>query len=125
MLFLFAALIACIVMVAFTAMKSSDVYKTALARAKADPRVQQALGSDIHDGMFTSGKTNVTGPSGDADLSIPISGPKGKATIYVVATKSAGEWQYSKLIVKTDNGEEIDLTGKSGESEKTDEDDKN
>jgi hypothetical protein len=111
-------------MVAFTAMKSSDVYKTALARAKADPRVQQALGSDIHEGMFTSGKTNVTGPSGDADLSIPISGSKGKATIYVVATKSAGEWQYSKLTVKTDSGEEIDLTGKSA-SETTDEDDKN
>jgi hypothetical protein len=56
-----------------------------------------------------SGKTNVTGPSGEAELAISISGRKGKGTIYVIATKSAGEWQYSKLIVKTDNGETIDL----------------
>jgi hypothetical protein len=91
-------------------MKSSDVYKTAVARAKADVRVRHALGSPIHAGMFPSGKTNVSGPSGEADLAIPISGRKGKGTIYVVATKSAGEWQYSKLIVKTDDGETIDLT---------------
>jgi hypothetical protein len=58
---------------------------------------------------FPSGKTNVTGLSGEAELAISISGRKGKGTIYVIATKSAGEWQYSKLIVKTDDGETIDL----------------
>jgi hypothetical protein len=52
----------------------------------------------------------VNGGSGDADLTIPISGPKGKGTIYAVATKSAGEWTYSKLVVKIDRtGDAIDL----------------
>src|SRR2546430_13562137 len=45
-------------------------------------------------------KTNVKGGSGDADLSIPISGPKVKGTIYAVATKSPGYWTYFKLEVK-------------------------
>ena len=51
----------------------------------------------------------MTGLSGEAELAISISGRKGKGTIYVIATKSAGEWQYSKLIVKTNDGEMIDL----------------
>jgi len=120
---LFAVFVTCIVLVVFSAMKSSDVYKTALARAKADSRVKHALGANIHDGMFPSGKTNVSGPSGEAEFAISISGRKGKGTIYVVATKSAGEWQYSKLIVKTDSGETIDLTedAKSNKTEETSE----
>jgi hypothetical protein len=91
-------------------MKQSDAYKMAVARAKADSRVTSALGTPISEGWFLSGKTNVNGGSGDADLTIPISGPKGKGTIYAVATKSAGEWTYSKLVVKVDaTGETIDL----------------
>jgi hypothetical protein len=49
-------------------MKSSDAYKRALAKAKADPRVVNALGSPITDGFFVWGKTNVSGSSGYADL---------------------------------------------------------
>jgi Cytochrome oxidase complex assembly protein 1 len=57
-----------------------------------------------------SGNTSVNGGSGNADLSIPISGPRGKGTIYAVATKSAGEWTYSKLVVKIEStGATIDL----------------
>jgi hypothetical protein len=51
------------------------------------------------------------GGSGESDLTIPIHGPKGKAKIYAVATKSAGDWESSKLIVKVeDTGETIDLS---------------
>ena len=92
-------------------MKSSDVYKTAFARAKADPKVVEALGAPLDDGMFVSGNTNVNGASGHADLSIPISGPKGKGTIYVVGEKSAGQWTYSKLVVEIEKTKErIDLS---------------
>jgi len=108
------AFVAVIVLVVFGAMKSSDAYKLAVARAKADPRVTAALGTPISEGMFLSGNTNVNGGSGDADLAIPISGPKGKATIYAVATKSAGKWTYSKLTVQVvGGGDEIDLNQKA------------
>jgi hypothetical protein len=103
----FVVVIASIV---FGALKSSDAYKTALVRAKADPRVVAALGSPITDGFMISGKTNVSGTSGHADLTVPISGPKGKGTIYFVASKFAGEWTFSKLIVEVkETGERIDL----------------
>jgi hypothetical protein len=106
---LFALFVAGTVVVVFGALKSTDVYKTAVARAKANMEVRAVLGDDVHPGIFLSGNTNVSGGSGQADLSIPISGSKGKGTIYVVATKSAGEWNYSQLVVKTESGETIDL----------------
>ena len=99
-----------IVLVVFGAMKQSDAYKMAVARAKADSRVVAALGTPIEEGWWLSGNAEVNGGSGKADLSIPISGPKGKGTIYAVATKSSGEWTYSKLEVKIDStGETIAL----------------
>jgi Cytochrome oxidase complex assembly protein 1 len=112
--------VVCIAFFVFSILKSSDAYKSAVARAKSNQRVVAALGTPIQEGMFVSGKTNVNGPSGEADLGIPISGPKGKATIYVVATKSAGEWTFSKLTVKVDGGETIDLN-QNGESPRDEE----
>jgi hypothetical protein len=99
-----------IVSIVFGAMKSSDAYKSALAKAKADPRVVNALGSPITDGFFVGGQTNVSGTSGHADMNVPISGPKGKGTIYFVASKFAGKWTFSKLMVEVaDSGQRIDL----------------
>jgi cytochrome oxidase complex assembly protein 1 len=103
------AFFVCIFFLVFSVLKSSDAYKTALARAKNDQRVIAALGTPIHDGLVPSGKTNVNGASGEADLAIPISGPKGKATIYAVGTKSDGKWEFSKLTVQVDGGQLIDL----------------
>ncbi|MFN2476635.1 MAG: cytochrome c oxidase assembly factor Coa1 family protein [Chthoniobacterales bacterium] len=103
---LFCIFIALIVFVVFGAMKSTDVYKTAVARAKSNPAVTAALGSPITEGMFLSGSANTSGGSGTADLSIPISGPKGKGTIYVTATKAGGDWDYSKLYVEVDKTKE-------------------
>jgi hypothetical protein len=116
MLLFAAGLVLVVISIVFGALKSSDAYKVALAKAKADPRVVNALGSPIEDGFFVSGKTNVTGSSGLADLTIPISGPRGKGTIYFVASKFAGEWTFSKLIVEVEKtGEKIDLTEQAAE----------
>jgi hypothetical protein len=107
---LFVAFIMSIILIVFGAMKSTDVYKDAVARAKANPAVIEALGSPIKEGMFVSGNTNVNGASGEANLAIPISGPKGKGKIYVVATKAAGEWKPSVLAVEIETTKErVDL----------------
>ena len=107
---LFLAFVGSILVIVFSAMKSTDVYKEALMRAKADPAVIEALGSPIKDGFLVSGNTNVNGASGESNLAIPISGPKGKGTIYVSATKSLGRWIYSGLVVEVSGTHErIDL----------------
>ena len=99
-LVLFVAFVGSIALIVFSAMKSTDVCKEALARAKANSAVIHALGSPIKEGFLVSGNTNVNGASGEANLSIPISGPNGKGTIYVAASKSLGRWNYSGLVAE-------------------------
>ena len=94
----------------FGLMKSSDAYSGAVSRAKSSPAVIAALGTPIEVGFFVTGSINVSGPSGRADLAIPVSGPKGTATLYVSAFKALGEWNFDQLIVKIErSGERIDV----------------
>ena len=114
---LFLAFVGLILVIVFSAMKSTDVYSEALARAKADPTVIKALGSPIKDGFLISGNTNVNGASGESNLAIPISGTEGKGTIYVSANKSLGQWNYSGLVVEVgQTHERIDLLQRSAPS---------
>ena len=81
-------------------MKSSDVYAQTMQRVTENEQCIAALGEPIKDGWFFSGSINVTGPSGRADLAIPVSGPKGEGTIYVKAYKEAGKWHFKILEVE-------------------------
>jgi hypothetical protein len=91
-------------------MKESDAYKMALARAQTNPAVIEAIGSPISQTGIVAGNSNVTGPTGEAKLSIPLSGPKGKATLYVEAKKSADIWSFQTMLVKIEKtSERIDL----------------
>jgi hypothetical protein len=101
----------------FGLIKSSEPYREGLARAKGNAEVQAALGEPIQEGFFVSGSINtqsVNGvESGEANFSIPISGPKGSATIQVIASKSAGTWTYSMMRVDlAGQPRTIDLLGK-------------
>lgn len=78
---LFVVFVGSVVLIVFSAVKSTDVYKDAFARAKAHPAIIKALGSSITEGFLVSGNTNVNGASGEANLFIPIAGPKGNGTI--------------------------------------------
>ena len=57
-------------------MKSSGGYPEALAAARANPAVVQALGTPIKDGWFPSGNIESSGSTGESDLAIPVSGPE-------------------------------------------------
>jgi hypothetical protein len=97
-------------LIAFSSFKCSGVYVESLKQAHANPAVIQALGEPIEEGFFVFGSIHVNGPSGEADIAIPISGPKGSGTIYAVATKSAGIWHFEVLEVDIKGSEDrIDL----------------
>lgn len=81
-------------------LKSSDPYQGAVARARAEPALVEALGGPITEGFFTTGSINLNGPSGAAELSIPLEGPAGKATLYVEATRKLGVWHYDGLVAE-------------------------
>ena len=106
----FIAFILFIGFVVFGSMRKSDPYREAMARAQSDPRVAAALGTPVKDSFFFSGSIHVENNNGDAKLDIPISGPKGAATLHVTATKTDGKWFYNRMyVVKPGSGDEIDL----------------
>lgn len=106
----FVVFLAGIFLVVFGLLRSSDVYQHALERASTNEAVVEALGEPIEPGWYLTGSINVQGPSGDADISIPIAGPKGKGAIYASATKKAGLWSYSILEVEIEGRDDrIDL----------------
>jgi hypothetical protein len=81
----------------FAAMRNLDVAKESLLRAQSNPLLVQKLGTPIEEGWLVGGSFNTSTTSGDADLAVPIAGPKGKGEIYVTAHKSAGVWSYSVM----------------------------
>jgi hypothetical protein len=91
------------------AFRSSYAYQEALARARANPAVVEQLGTPIEPGRFVSGSISVSGARGEADLAIPVSGPKGRGTLYARASRRAGEWRFSMLLFAPESGPRIDL----------------
>lgn len=105
-----------ILMVVLGAVKRSDAYRGAVERARAHPAVVEALGEPIETGFFVSGSVEVSGPGGQASLSIPLEGPNGEGTLFVEADKRAGIWEYSLLRFIPDGAESrIDLLRTSPE----------
>lgn len=107
-LFLLVAVFVTVLFTIITAsFRSSDVFKEAMARAEANSDVRAQIGEPIRASRLMSGHLNVSGNAGDADLSIPISGPRGKAVIHAVASKSGGVWRFTVLQVNVEGQAEV------------------
>jgi len=99
-----------IIALVLSGMRNSDVCRLAMAYVRQDEVVLQKLGSPIEQGWLMSGTMQTSGGSGTADLSLPISGPKGKGKLYLTAEKRAGEWKFSTLVLRIEGETEaIDL----------------
>jgi hypothetical protein len=91
---------------AFTMLRHSDATELAIATAESNPALVQQLGSPLKIGWFVSGNINVTPESGQAELAIPVSGPKDRGTIYAEAHKRAGLWHLDLLQFGRSNSDE-------------------
>jgi hypothetical protein len=72
----------------------------------ADPEVLETLGEPVKVGWFVRGTVNVNGPSGDAELSVPLVGRTARATLHVVAKKRGGRWEFDLLQVDVEGPED-------------------
>jgi hypothetical protein len=107
---LVSAFIGAIFFFVFSMMKSNDAYQHALESARHDPQVVAALGEPIKDGWLVTGHFEESGGAGQAQFSIPLSGPKGAGTLYVEARKSTGAWNYAAMVLQVDgSATRIDL----------------
>jgi len=94
----------------FGLIKNSDPYNDSLQAAQQSPALQAELGTPIEPGFMVFGEIKLNNNSGDADISYTVSGPSGDATVYVVGTKSAGQWTYQTMDAQVDaTGQRIDL----------------
>jgi TonB family protein len=109
------AVIGGIFLVAMSAIKSSDVYKGALERARANPEAVAVLGEPIKDGWLVKGNINFSGPSGTANIEIPVSGPKTSGTLNVRAVYEGDAWMYEKLDLAAEGGQTISLLERGAE----------
>ena len=97
----------------FALMAHSDAATLAMDRAQNHPVLIQNLGQPIERGFPVMGQINLQNSSGEARLSIPVSGPKGKACLFVQATKNHGTWSFQKLTATLNSdSQEIDLLEK-------------
>src|SRR3954452_22887350 len=98
LIFLGVAFVAALVFVVFAAIKKSAVYEQALERVRHDQRVVATLGEPIEPGFWVRGSVGSSNGKGTADFYFPVSGPKEKATVHVVATTDQGHtWDFTTL----------------------------
>ncbi|MGB7536975.1 MAG: cytochrome c oxidase assembly factor Coa1 family protein [Anaerolineales bacterium] len=97
---------------AVSVIKASPVYQEALQTVQNDSRAQEMLGTPITAGWMITGEISESGPTGTADFSIPVSGPKGSGRVDVVAKKVNGEWTITLLqLVMDDTFERLLIIG--------------
>ena len=105
----------CMVVSLFTVARTrtTEPYRTSVDLARKSPQVRQALGEPITVGWLPQGAVN-NSDGGEAQLNIPLRGPKSGATIRVNGKNRDGVWTYWAIRVDTEQGEHIDLLEESG-----------
>lgn len=99
-----------IVWLVFGMLRASEPYTVGLAQAQAHPALIAALGEPIEAGWLVSGRIEHNGPRGNAELSIPLRGPKGRATLHLEARRRLGQWEFRHLVAELpDEHRRIDL----------------
>ena len=102
-----------------SALKTSEPYRIGLERAKANEEVKEALGEPIEASFIVQGNIDLKNNDGQAEITFPISGPKGAGQVHVNGTKTSGVWTYHDISVTIENGSKtIDLTDEPVESPK-------
>ncbi len=106
-----AAVIGFIVWGAGKAMKSAEPYRDSIAAIEGNAAAAEALGTPVKPGFLPSGSFNVDNGVSTVDFSIPVSGPKGKGTIRVVASKASDSapWTYETWQLDVEGGGSIPL----------------
>jgi hypothetical protein len=102
-LLIVVAFLAAVVVGIFWLIGNTDAVALAMAEVRASEQAKERLGEPIEKGLLVMGKIEFSGDSGSAQLSIPVSGPKGKGRLYLVAKKRMGVWKAQELQLAGDS----------------------
>ncbi len=107
LLILFIVFIASVVFGVTKAISGTEPYQDSFAKAQSNEQVIELLGEPIEIDGIMQGSINFSNNDGDADIRIPIKGPQGEGTIYVVGEKRNDVWTYSEQEVRIDQNNEV------------------
>ncbi len=90
--------------------KDSIPYAEGMSALKSNELVIEILGEPIEpNGMF-QGNIRYSNDGGNADIKVPVKGPKGEATLLVIGEKIDGEWNYRLMeVIINESQEKINL----------------
>lgn len=100
---------------AFRSAGFTELRDQAVARAQASPAVVEALGEPIEAGFPRNSSVNIHNSDGEAEMVLPLSGPKGSGRLRVEAERhGGGPWELETLLFTADDRQgEINLLAAS------------
>jgi hypothetical protein len=84
--------------------RSSGVIPAAMRIAEKSPCIQERTGTPFTSGWGVTGNMQTSGENGSAELSIPVSGPKGSGSLDLEAAKQSGQWTVTDLEFSSKDG---------------------
>ncbi len=88
-------------------MSDSQPYTDALDAATQNELVIEYLGEPIETHGMTSGSINYSNNGGEADLTIPIRGPKGEGVLRVEGEGRGENWTYETMNVYIEEADKV------------------
>lgn len=104
---LFVVFIVAIFFTVTSMMKESTPYIEAFDKATNNSYVIESLGEPIESGGMLQGNISITNNTGEANILIPLEGPKGTGTLHVIAKKYNGKWSYNKMSISIESTKEV------------------
>jgi hypothetical protein len=93
--------------------KSSEPYEFAIEESMHNAELVSILGEPIETDGMMQGTINFKNKSGNVDISVPLRGPNGEATIFIKGEKEDGTWTYEEFyVVIKETSEKINLLDK-------------
>ena len=80
-------------------LRASPAFAPAMNLVSRSAEAKAALGEPIRAGAGVRGAVRNSTASGYAVLAVPVSGPKGKGTLYVVANRLGSDWDIEREVL--------------------------
>lgn len=102
---LFMVVISCagVVMMLVHMIKSSEPHRMGMDRVLNSPVALEVLGEPIDESALIRGNLSMTDDTGSASLQVPVTGPKGRAMVYIEATRTGGVWALDELRLEVED----------------------
>lgn len=104
---LFVVFIVTIFFTVTSMLKESTPYVEAFDKVTHHSYVIEQLGEPIEQSALIEGQISLKNNTGDADIRVPLKGPKGEGMLHVIGTKTNEVWTYSKMEVKFTKSNEV------------------